>query len=305
MAKNNKKTSMKHPVKPAKKAPEKMVKHNHSKSLPAKADAKGAKQNPHSSASKHGKHQSNVSSKGPKAPGLLKKAPQHESKHESKNDQKTSMKDSAKVQNLKAPVKSDKLAKKDKKKKGKQDEVELEDDFVADDDFGPNEIAEYEAELAEVEESEEAQTEVSETTEAVWGETPVAASDRDEEIVLTDAEGRRYCRVRDCDQVANVDAYCRYHYLLLWKKIQVRKKILADGKLERYVEELTSRYPDKFLEVIRRDLRTEKDFLVAIQELEIDDSGADNDFEEDAQSYIDEVRGISEGSATTSDDDEF
>ena len=40
---------------------------------------------------------------------------------------------------------------------------------------------------------------------------------KDEEVYLTDSEGRRLCKVRDCDQVANVDEYCRFHYLLLWK----------------------------------------------------------------------------------------
>lgn len=125
----------------------------------------------------------------------------------------------------------------------------------------------------------------------------------EEEIVLTDAEGNRYCRARDCDQIAGVDVYCRFHYLLFWKKIQVRKKILADGKLERYVEELTSRYPDKFLEMIRRDLRTEKDFVAAIQELEIDESGLDNEYEEDTQSYLDEVRGMGGGEGDSVEDD--
>lgn len=115
-----------------------------------------------------------------------------------------------------------------------------------------------------------------------------------EEVILTDAEGRRYCRRRDCDQLAMVEGYCRYHYLLFWKKIQQRKKILSDGKLIHYIEELTSRYPDKYLEMIRRDLRTEKDFMAAIQELEIDESGTEEgDFEED-NSIIDEVRGMSE-----------
>ena len=85
---------------------------------------------------------------------------------------------------------------------------------------------------------------------------------KDEEVYLTDSEGRRLCRVRDCDQVSNVEGYCRYHYLLLWKKIQIRKVILIDGKLEKYVEDLTSRYPDKFLEMIRKDLKTEKDFQI-------------------------------------------
>lgn len=123
-----------------------------------------------------------------------------------------------------------------------------------------------------------------------------------------DAEGNRYCRVRDCDQISTVDGYCRFHYLLLWKRIQVRKKILTDGKLEFYIAELTGRYPDKFLEMIRRDLRTQKDFQAAIQELEIDESGLDNDYEEeDTQSFIDEVRGMGEGGGGGSDsvEDEF
>jgi hypothetical protein len=125
------------------------------------------------------------------------------------------------------------------------------------------------------------------------------------EIILTDAEGRRYCRVKECDQVAMVEGYCRYHYLLFWKRIQVRKKILSEGKLERYVEELTSRYPDKYLEMIRKDLKSEKDFVGAIQELEIDESSVDNEYEDEAQNFIEEVRGMSTETGGARDDDEF
>lgn len=123
-------------------------------------------------------------------------------------------------------------------------------------------------------------------------EIPALEEEELEEIVLTDAEGRRYCRVKDCDQLASVDAYCRYHYLLFWKKIQIRKKILSEGKLERYIEDLTARYPDKFLDMLRKDLRSEKEFLAAIQELEIDESAVDSEFEDETQNYIDEVRGM-------------
>ncbi|NJL24213.1 MAG: hypothetical protein HC902_02865 [Calothrix sp. SM1_5_4] len=129
-----------------------------------------------------------------------------------------------------------------------------------------------------------------------------SAEDTEEEVVLTDAEGRRYCRVKDCDQLAVVDGYCRYHYLLYWKKIQIRKKILSEGKLERYIEELTARYPDKFLDMLRKDLRSEKEFLAAIQELEIDESAVDNEFEDEAQTYIDEVRGMGEGGTREEED---
>ncbi|HAG90639.1 MAG TPA: hypothetical protein DCL41_02135 [Bdellovibrionales bacterium] len=123
------------------------------------------------------------------------------------------------------------------------------------------------------------------------------------EVILTDSEGNRYCRVKDCDQLATVEAYCRYHYLLFWKKIQIRKKILSEGRLEKYIEELTARYPDKYLDMLRKDLRSEKEFLAAIQELEIDDNADDNMDEEDSQSFIEEVRGVSEASGRRSDDD--
>ena len=129
--------------------------------------------------------------------------------------------------------------------------------------------------------------------------------ERDEEVYLTDSEGRRLCRVRDCDQVSTVDGYCRYHYLLLWKKIQIRKSILLGGKLEKYIVDLTTRYPDKYLEAIRKDLRSEKDFLSAIQELEIDESAIselDNQ-EEEAQSFNEEFRGIGETPAVDEDGD--
>lgn len=157
--------------------------------------------------------------------------------------------------------------------------------------------------LEEFDETEEPVEEEIETETDDEDDEEDAPPPADDEIVLTDAEGRRYCKVKECDQAAMVDGYCRYHYLLLWKRIQVRRKILVDGKLERYVEELTARYPDKFLEMIRRDLKTEKDFLGAIAELEIDESANENEFEDEAQNYIDEVRGVTE--TGMSEEEEF
>jgi hypothetical protein len=94
--------------------------------------------------------------------------------------------------------------------------------------------------------------------------------------------------------------------LLLWKKIQVRKKILSEGKLERYIEELTARYPDKYLEMLRKDLKSEKDFTAAIQELELDETSMEGDYEDESNSgFIEEVRGMSEGGSVREDDDSF
>lgn len=193
---------------------------------------------------------------------------------------------------LKAASKS-KTKSKTKKADKKQDDG-FDDDL--DDDFGESEIAEYEDDLKAVEdEDDESLDDFTEDDDSETTET---------EVYLTDSEGRRLCRVRDCDQVSQVDGYCRYHYLLLWKKIQIRKSILQDGKLEKYVIDLTSRYPDKFLEMIRKDLKTEKDFLSAIAELEIDESAiADESSDDDAQSFTDEIRGTVDAPSIEDDGD--
>lgn len=197
------------------------------------------------------------------------------------------------------PEKAAKKAAKDAPKKAMEEPDEVDTDFLASEE--DEEIGKLAAEFTE---EEEAEVEVDDDLDDEEAEETLEADAGSEDIVLTDAEGNRYCRVRDCDQISTVDGYCRYHYLLLWKKIQVRKKILTDGKLEYYIVELTSRYPDKFLEMIRKDLRNQKDFLSAIQELEIDESGLENEFEEeDTQSFIDEVRGMGEGSGESVEDE--
>lgn len=206
----------------------------------------------------------------------------------------------AKVKAQPAPEvkKETKKAKAPKKEiKAKKEELDLFDDGDVPES---EELLEYQEELDVADETEES----LEAEDALLESAAVAAgSESEEDVILTDAEGNRYCRAKDCDQISIVEGYCRFHYLLFWKKIQIRKEILQDGKLEKYVDDLTSRYPDKFLEMLRKDLRTTKDFLAAIAELEIDESAGDNEFEEDAQTFIDEVRGISDTGASMEDDE--
>lgn len=198
----------------------------------------------------------------------------------------------------KASAKTTKAPKKEAKAK-KAEELDLFDDG---DVTESEELLEYQEDLEVADEIEESASDLDDTL--LESAAVTASTESEEDIVLTDAEGNRYCRAKDCDQISIVESYCRYHYLLFWKKIQIRKEILQDGKLEKYVDDLTSRYPDKFLEMLRKDLRTTKDFLAAIAELEIDESAGENEFEEDAQTFIDEVRGISADSGTTMEDDD-
>jgi hypothetical protein len=130
-------------------------------------------------------------------------------------------------------------------------------------DFDDN----FDDEVAQYEDLKTKTPEQMEELRALLGEPDI----EEVEIALRDSEGRLYCKMRDCDELSIADGYCRFHYLKLWKRIQLRKKILTDGKLEKYIEELTLRYPDKYIEMIREDLKSEKHFLAAIQELEIED----------------------------------
>lgn len=190
------------------------------------------------------------------------------------------------------PAKADSKLK-SKAKKVEKKEEDFDDELIAD-DFGESEIAEYEEDLKAVEEDDEDLNELDMDDSD--------SEEKDEEVYLTDSEGRRLCKVRDCDQISTVDGYCRYHYLLLWKKIQTRKHILTDNKLEKYIVELMARYPDKFVDVVKKDLKTEKDFLSVIQELEIDESALnENESDDEVQSFSDEIRGI--GDAPSMDDD--
>lgn len=216
--------------------------------------------------------------------------PVKESSSVTKSEEKSAPKIDVKHQ----PKASAKTKAKSKKVEKKEDDF---DDDLLGDDFGESEIAEYEEDLKAVEDDEDdLNDEISEDDEV---------EEKEAEVYLTDSEGRRLCRVRDCDQVANVEGHCRYHYLLLWKKIQIRKNILEDNKLEKYIEDLTNRYPDKFLEMIRKDMKSEKDFMSAIQELEIDESAL-NDMDgadDDVQSFADEIRGVTDAPIIDEDGD--
>jgi hypothetical protein len=92
--------------------------------------------------------------------------------------------------------------------------------------------------------------------------------------------------------MATTGGYCRMHYIKNWKKIKRKEMILREKKLNSYIEELVSKYPDKYIEAIRQDLASEKDFAKVVADLEIDESL--DDFEtvetEGAEGIIDNLK---------------
>ncbi len=108
------------------------------------------------------------------------------------------------------------------------------------------------------------------------------------------SSGRGYdldaCREIACESSSTTAGYCRLHYIKNWRKIKRKEMILREKKLNQYIEELVSKYPDKYLESIRMDLADEKAFGKVIHDLELDESLDDVEGDEDSDDAI--VEGI-------------
>lgn len=107
-----------------------------------------------------------------------------------------------------------------------------------------------------------------------------------------EVSGPGVCREVACELISTTGHYCRMHYIKNWKKIKRKEIIIKERKLNHYIEELVSKYPDKYIEAIRQDLASEKDFAKVIADLEIDE--ALDDFEsvetESAEGIIDNIK---------------
>ncbi|MCM2277571.1 MAG: hypothetical protein NDJ89_05795 [Oligoflexia bacterium] len=105
------------------------------------------------------------------------------------------------------------------------------------------------------------------------------------------ADAEAVCREVACEGLATSAGYCRLHYIKNWKKIKRKEVILKEGKLNQYIEELVVKYPDKYLEAIRQDLASDKDFAKVIYDLDLDESVDEFDVEgENADAIIDSIK---------------
>lgn len=69
----------------------------------------------------------------------------------------------------------------------------------------------------------------------------------------------RICSEPECRNAQTTKGYCRLHYLKNWKSLKEESRRKAAVRLNRYVEGICKKYPDRYLEVIRKDLRHDRD----------------------------------------------
>lgn len=88
-----------------------------------------------------------------------------------------------------------------------------------------------------------------------------------EAVLIKDAEGRLYCHDENCDQPAVTDIYCRYHYLALWKYLQVRTKLLENRYIMKTIQDLMKTFGTGIINILVSDFKNEKTFEVAAREM--------------------------------------
>lgn len=64
----------------------------------------------------------------------------------------------------------------------------------------------------------------------------------------------KLCKEKNCSNQQTTRGYCRLHYLKNWKKIKEDEKKKAAKDLNRYVENIVKRNPDKSAEAVRQEL---------------------------------------------------
>lgn len=62
------------------------------------------------------------------------------------------------------------------------------------------------------------------------------------------------CGQKGCNDIVTTGKYCRFHYLATWKKTKQDEAKKKGQKLEAYLQDLSQRFPEDFLERLKGEI---------------------------------------------------
>jgi hypothetical protein len=68
----------------------------------------------------------------------------------------------------------------------------------------------------------------------------------------------RICKEEGCNNSQTTKGYCRLHYLRNWKLIKAAKQKDAAKRLNKYIENIVDKHPDRYVEVIKREIKSRR-----------------------------------------------
>lgn len=93
---------------------------------------------------------------------------------------------------------------------------------------------------------------------------------------------KKRCAEKKCRSEATTSNFCRFHYIAHWGP--ERHAPIWEDRLNYYIREITRRYPEEYLEIIKRDLSSEESFKKSLREMniEFDEDDTASEFEKQA-----------------------
>jgi hypothetical protein len=62
------------------------------------------------------------------------------------------------------------------------------------------------------------------------------------------------CKQSGCHDISTTTGFCRFHYLASWRKLKTKEARKKGIELESYLEELTRRFPEEFLQKLKLEV---------------------------------------------------
>jgi hypothetical protein len=96
----------------------------------------------------------------------------------------------------------------------------------------------------------------------------------------------RHCTEDGCQLPVMSDHYCRMHYIKNWTTIITGRRAQARANLNKYIESISEKYPEEYMEKIRDDFGSEGAFHQRLRDLGFREEfeatgGGDNPFQMD------------------------
>ncbi|MBI3019592.1 MAG: hypothetical protein HYY61_06870 [Deltaproteobacteria bacterium] len=108
---------------------------------------------------------------------------------------------------------------------------------------------------------------------------------------MTAAKGvaLKKCHYKACAHSATTGKFCRLHYMMTWQKTKKLSLETKEKMLDRYIKAITKKYPDDYLEVLKKDLSSEESFKKSVHDLDLENM-SDLDFLDDYGDIIKKIK---------------
>lgn len=81
---------------------------------------------------------------------------------------------------------------------------------------------------------------------------------------------KKRCAEKKCRGEATTAHFCRFHYIAHWGEGPERHAPMREDRLNYYIREITRRYPEEYLEIIKRDLSSDESFKKSLRAMNIE-----------------------------------